>query len=119
MSCREAIATCQEALSLHQELGHRVGEASTWDSLGYAYRQLGQHTEAIACYRRAVEVVDGVGDRHGEADFLTHLGDTHYATGDRRGAHDAWQQALKILEDLQAPDADQVRIKLDGLARSR
>jgi tetratricopeptide (TPR) repeat protein len=115
----QAITTCREALMLHQQLGHRVGEASTWDSLGYAYRQLGQHTEAIACYRRAVEVVDGVGDRHGEADFLTHLGDTHYATGDRRGAHDAWQQALEILEDLQAPDADQLRIKLDRLARSR
>jgi tetratricopeptide (TPR) repeat protein len=111
----QAIATCLEALSLHQELGHRVGEASTWDSLGYAYRQLGQHSQAIACYRRAVAVVDGVGDRHGEADFLTHLGDTQQASGDLEGARDSWHRALAILEDLDAPDVDQLRAKLGQL----
>jgi hypothetical protein len=34
------------------------------------------------------------------------------AAGELARARDAWQQALAILEDLQHPDADQVRAKL-------
>jgi hypothetical protein len=34
------------------------------------------------------------------------------ARGDQQQARQAWQQALEILDDLQHPDADQVRDKL-------
>ena len=44
--------------------------------------------------------------------ILTHLGDTHHAAGDPDAARDAWQQALTILDDLDHPDAAQVRAKL-------
>ena len=43
---------------------------------------------------------------------LTRLGDTHHAAGELAQARQAWQQALAILEDLQHPDAGQVRAKL-------
>ena len=56
-----------------------------------------------------------LGDRYDEADTLTHLGDTHHAAGDPDAARDAWQQALTILDELDHPDADQVRAKLGGL----
>jgi hypothetical protein len=46
---------------------------------------------------------------------LPHLGDIHRAMGNRHAAHDAWQQALTILDDLHHPDAEQVRAKLAGL----
>jgi hypothetical protein len=49
------------------------------------------------------------GDRFDEAVALTHLGGTHYAVGELGQAREAWQQALAILEDLQHPDAGQVR----------
>jgi hypothetical protein len=50
--------------------------------------------------------------RFHEADTLTHLGDTRHAAGELAQAREDWQQALTILEDLQHPDADQVRAKL-------
>jgi predicted negative regulator of RcsB-dependent stress response len=53
-----------------------------------------------------------LGDRHYEATILTHLGDTQHTTGNPQAARDAWQQALTILDDL---DAAQVRAKLAGL----
>jgi hypothetical protein len=50
--------------------------------------------------------------RYGEADILTHLGDTHQITGNPQAAREAWQQALSILEELEHPEAEQVRNKL-------
>jgi hypothetical protein len=51
-------------------------------------------------------------DRSNEAEILTHLGDSHEALGDLDSARDAWRQALVILEDLDHPDAAQLRAKL-------
>src|SRR5262245_19094212 len=45
---------------------------------------------------------------------LTRLGDTRHAAGELAQARQAWQQALAILEDIQHPDAGQVRAKLAG-----
>jgi hypothetical protein len=54
-------------------------------------------------------------DRYYESDTLTHLGDTHLAVGDPDAARAAWRQALTILDDLDHPDAQNVRAKLHHL----
>jgi tetratricopeptide (TPR) repeat protein len=112
---RQALTYCQQALPLYREIGHRFGLASTWDSLGYAHRHLGQHTQAVICYQRALDLHRELGDRYFEAEILTHLGDTHKATEDLDAAHDAWQQALTILDEIDHADADQLRAKLATL----
>jgi DNA-binding SARP family transcriptional activator len=109
---QQARAFCREALVLGAEVGDRWLEASTWDSLGYAEHHLGNLAEADACYQRALILYRQAGARLGEADTLTHLGDTRHAAADHAQAVQAWQQALAILEELQHPDADQVRVKL-------
>jgi NB-ARC domain len=45
----------------------------------------------------------------------THLGDTYHATNDLDAAREAWQQALTILDQLDHPDAGQIRAKLANL----
>jgi tetratricopeptide (TPR) repeat protein len=112
---RQALTYCQQALTLHQELGDRYGQAATWDSLGYAHHHLSHHTPAITCYQRALGLYRDLGDRYNEATILTHLGDTHHAAGNPTAARDAWQQALTILDELDHPDAEQVRAKLATL----
>jgi hypothetical protein len=74
-------------LPLLQELGDRIGEAGTWDSIAYAHHHLGHHAQAVACYQNT----------------LTHLGDTHHAAGQSDAARTAWQHALSILDDLHHP----------------
>ncbi len=100
---------------LLQELNDRDGQAATWDSLGYAHHHLGHHTQAIACYQHALDLVRDLGRRYEEAVLLIHLGDTHHATGNPEAARTAWQQALTILDQLDHPDADQVRTRLTAL----
>jgi tetratricopeptide (TPR) repeat protein/transcriptional regulator with XRE-family HTH domain len=111
---QRACAFCQRALALSQELGYRSLEGAIWDSLGYAEHRLSNFGEAAACYQRALAIGRELGDRFKEADTLTHLGDTRHAAGDLTQAREAWQQALAMFEDMQHPDAAQVRAKLDG-----
>jgi tetratricopeptide (TPR) repeat protein len=83
-----------------------------WDSLGYTHRQLGDHPEATTCYQQALRLYREAGDRYNEADVLTHLGEVHAAADAPGAARDAWQQAVRILDELGHPDADQLRSKL-------
>lgn len=116
---RQALTACRQALPLLQELGNRLGQAATWDSLGYAHHHLGHQTQAITCYRHAIDLYRDIGDRHHEAETLSHLGDTHHAVGNPQAAQIAWQQALAILDELDHPDADQLRNKLAPLDPDR
>ena len=109
---QQARAFCQRSLALCAETGNRSTEGNAWDSLGYAEHHLGNFGEAAACYQRALTLAREVGDRWNEAEVLTHLGDTCRAARELAQAREAWQQALAIFEDIQHPDADQVRAKL-------
>jgi DNA-binding SARP family transcriptional activator/tetratricopeptide (TPR) repeat protein len=109
---QQASVFCRQALTLSAETGHRRNEGYAWDSLGYAEHHLGHLAKAAACYQRALSLHRESGDRFDEADTLTHLGDTRHAAGQLTQARQAWQQALAILEDIQHPDAGQVRAKL-------
>ena len=103
---------CRQAISLGADAGDRWLNAAAWDSMGYAEHHLGNLAEAAACYQRALILYREAGVRLGEAEAHIHLGDTRHAAGDPGQAIQAWQQGLAILEELQHPDADQVRAKL-------
>jgi tetratricopeptide (TPR) repeat protein/DNA-binding XRE family transcriptional regulator len=109
---RQARAFCRQALDLCVEVGNRWLQGYAQDSLGYAEHHLGNLAEAAVCYQRALSLYRESGDRFQEAETLTRLGDTRLAAGQLPQARQAWQQALAIFEDLQHPDADQVRAKL-------
>jgi len=109
-----AAETCWRAVVLHQEVGDRYGEAASWDSLGYAHHCLGRSDEALDCYRQALKLHRTVGHRYDEAYVLVHIGETHAATGADHLATEAWESALTILGELDHPDADALRARLEA-----
>ncbi len=111
-----ALLRSRQALGLQRDLGDRCGEANTWDTLGYSHHHLGQHAKSARCYRQAIAMFADMGSRSGEAEVLTHLGDVHSAAGRRQAAIAVWRQALDILDELDDPDADELRAKLRQLA---
>jgi DNA-binding SARP family transcriptional activator/tetratricopeptide (TPR) repeat protein len=113
---RQALRHCRRALALQQRIGDGPSQAGTWDSLGYAHHNLGQHRQAARCYQRALDLNRDHGDRYHEAAVLAHLGDTHRAAGEPDAAREAWEQALAIFQELDRPNTDQIRAKLDQLA---
>jgi tetratricopeptide (TPR) repeat protein len=96
-------------------IGDRNGQAAAWDGLGYAQRRLGQSHTAIACYQHAIELCRELGDRYTEATTLAHLGEAHQAAGQPEAAGSTWQHALDILDELDHPDADQLRTQRHSL----
>jgi tetratricopeptide (TPR) repeat protein len=113
---RQALELCGEALSLQQRLDDPYGEATSWDSLGYVHQRLGDGQRAIACYEASLVLRRDGGERYGEAWTLIRLGDARYAQGDPSAAGAAWRQAAAILDELDHPDADQARVRLDQQA---
>ncbi|WP_232838281.1 AfsR/SARP family transcriptional regulator [Streptomyces geranii] len=110
-----ALTYCRQALDLLTKTSDRAISAATWDTYGYAHHQLGQHGQAVDCYHRSLELYRELGDRLGEADTLTHLGDTHHASGETDKVRRTWQQALDVLDDLDHPNAAEVRTRLNTL----
>jgi tetratricopeptide (TPR) repeat protein len=110
-----AVSHCERALTMLQQLGDQHGQAATWDSLGYAHHHLGHHARAADCYHHAIELHREAGSRYLEADSLHHLGETHHAVGDLTAAGAAYERALRILTELDNPEADAVRAKLDAV----
>jgi DNA-binding SARP family transcriptional activator len=108
----EALDYCRQALGLQRQLGNPLGEAGAWDSLGYAHHLGGQSAEAVACYQRALDILVSLGEQYYQASTLANLGDAHRAVGATAAARAAWRRALAILDDLQHPDADDIRTKL-------
>jgi tetratricopeptide (TPR) repeat protein len=111
----EALAACQQALGLFQELGSPVGQAVTLDSLGYTHHGRRDHGRAVTCYHRALTLFRDLGDLYQEALTTVNLGDTHHSAGDTEAARDTWQTALDIfckIGHADHPDADAVRAKL-------
>jgi len=110
---------CTKSVALTAELsGQSSDEAHAWDSLGYIEHHLGNLAEAARCYQRALSIFREFGDRYYEAMILMHLGDTRRAAGELLPGREAWRQALDILDELDHPDAGQVRAKLAGQPES-
>jgi DNA-binding SARP family transcriptional activator len=117
---RHSLFVCQQALDLLLADGSdREGLAGTWDSLGYAHHHLGNHEQAIGCYTTAAQLYRDAGNRYYEAATLIHVGSTHQAAGDHTSARLAWQLALRILDELDHPEADDVRAKLQAVPVTR
>jgi DNA-binding SARP family transcriptional activator len=111
----QARVFCKQALTLCAEIGDRWIEGNAWDSLGYAEQHLGNLDDAVACYQRALGLYQELGARFDQGISLDRLGDIRQSLGQPSAARQAWQQALAILEDIQHPEAAQVRVKLAGL----
>ncbi|MEU9388309.1 hypothetical protein AB0D38_48690, partial [Streptomyces sp. NPDC048279] len=51
-----------------------------------------------------------------EADTLVHIGDTHRAAHHDRQAALAWREALAVLDEIDHPEAEDLRGRLKDLA---
>jgi DNA-binding SARP family transcriptional activator/Tfp pilus assembly protein PilF len=115
----QALFHCQQALVGLREVGDRRGEAGTLDTIGYAHHHLGRHRPAVTYLDRACAIYQELGEHYYLADTLVHLGDAQLAAGDADAARDSFRRALALLDQLDHPDAAQVRDRLAGLGRQR
>jgi tetratricopeptide (TPR) repeat protein len=107
----QALNCCEGALTIWQETGHRVGEGFTLDALGELYYDIRQFPTAISYFEQALAIRREVKDRYGEGMTLNILGLATSQTGKGVEGRTYRRTALRILEELHAPEA--VEIKRD------
>jgi tetratricopeptide (TPR) repeat protein len=69
-----AIQSCQQAVTAHQQIKDRAGEAKSTVNLGIAYSRRGQYSQAIEYFQQSLAIFKEIGDRNGEARSLNNLG---------------------------------------------
>ena len=87
-----------------------------WDALGVVHSGLGEYHQAIGCYRQALALIHELKTPLARALMIimsTELGDACQATGDQPAAAEAWQQALRVLDELGWPDLAGIGARLE------
>jgi DNA-binding SARP family transcriptional activator/Flp pilus assembly protein TadD len=108
----EALACQRQSLAIFRELGDRWSQAEAQRDTGSIYGHLERYDEALVILRDGLALFRELDDRHGQAKALRDLGDVLLAQGDHEQARASWREALEICEQLEVPEAEEVRARL-------
>jgi tetratricopeptide (TPR) repeat protein len=111
-SAEDAVGYGERAVQMNHDLNDVRAEAIALVGLGYALHKAHRYADAIVACQRSLDLSRQCRRPRLEAIALTHLAESHRSAGNIPAACEAWAQALVILDDLQLPDADQVRTRL-------
>jgi formylglycine-generating enzyme required for sulfatase activity len=106
------------ALRLYIELEDRPKQARAFEMIGESSIRLNRH-EAVGVLDRALSIYQELGDRHSTARALERLVAAYEAVGEHERAVECAQMALNIFSELEAPDAERLRLILERLRRPR
>jgi tetratricopeptide (TPR) repeat protein len=110
-----AIEHHRQARALLRGTGVRTGLAEVCNNFARTLRQAGRPAEAVDLHQEALALAGGGSDdRRRQADAYDGLGRAEYDLGRLEAARRHWRQALDILVDLGAVDADRIRRRLAG-----
>ncbi|MGW7295746.1 ATP-binding protein [Streptomyces xiamenensis] len=109
----DAARRAQNALDLATRLDDPHAEAFALHNLGRERAALGHYEEAVGLYDRSLAIRGRIKDLHGQALALSSLGNVHRDAGHLPEALLRWQEALDILTGIHAPEAEELRAKLD------
>jgi adenylate cyclase len=95
-----AINHFHNALSIHEELSSRSGEASVTGNIGIVHSKIGDYPGALSYYHRALSIHEELGNRNGVATVTGNIGNVHKDTGNYAEALSHFSRALALHEEL-------------------
>ncbi len=116
---RRAIQYYERVLEITRATGDRRGEGAALNNLGIAHRRLGETPRAIEYYEQDLGTTRETGDRRGEGMTLYNRGLALDNLGRRDEAIADARAALRILEQIEDPNADKVRRTLANWGASQ
>jgi tetratricopeptide (TPR) repeat protein len=108
-----ALSFYEKRLEIARETGDRRGEGNVLGNMGLAYYAQGETRRAIEYHEQSLAIKRDTGNRRGEGNTLFNLGLALEELGDQRMAIEHAEAALKIFEQIEDPNAAQVRQQLD------
>ncbi len=109
---RRAIQFNEQQLAIVREIGDRRGEGNALGSLGLAYMNLSEFRRAVEFYEQQLAIVREIGYRRGEGIALYNMSLALDQLGEHAQAIRQAEQALTIFEQIEDPNAAQVRAQL-------
>jgi DNA-binding SARP family transcriptional activator len=110
----EGIGHIERSLAIRREIGDRVGEAQSANSLADVHLMLGRTAEALDLYRHSLEVNRKVGHRYGEGVALGNLGWALLDADRAEEAIDYLLQARRIFAEIGFVDGEGYALWLLG-----
>ena len=110
-----AIGHLQDALHRFAELGDPYNQARTQTSLAETCLRAGLPRDAERPLAEALDTMTRLGARHEQARIRLLLADTAAQVGDTDGERGHLRKALEAYDDLGAPQAGQIRSRLETL----
>jgi tetratricopeptide (TPR) repeat protein len=107
-----AVERHEQRLVIAREIGDRRGEATAFANLGKAHYNLNDPRRAIEFYERQLTIACEIGDLRIEAHGLHCKAAALYGLGDRMLAIRDLETALRIYQQIEAPEADEARALL-------
>ena len=98
----KAEAHYDQALSIHRNIGNRLGEAAALGNLGLVYLLRGEFGRAEESHKQALEIAREIGNRLGEAAALGNLGLVYRRRGELDRAKEHFRQAQAIYQQIGA-----------------
>ncbi|PSL56910.1 NB-ARC domain-containing protein [Saccharothrix carnea] len=111
----EAKGYHEEALDLARATHDRALEAEALNGLGNALRRVEMTDEVLKCHEQALAIALDIGDRHEQAQAHEGFANAYEALENVTEARERWNNALEIYSELGAPEAAEVRRRLDRL----
>jgi DNA-binding SARP family transcriptional activator/tetratricopeptide (TPR) repeat protein len=110
-----AFAHHDRALHIAGELGDSYERVIALRGMADAYRGRGMHDEAFERYQQALHLAREISEPYQEGKVLEGMGETVLQTLGPGAARICWRQALDIYQQLNVPEAETMRIRLDVL----
>ncbi|MDH6484450.1 tetratricopeptide (TPR) repeat protein [Streptomyces sp. SAI-127] len=110
-----AIGYLTDALLLRREVQDHWGEGRTLHNLGVSHSKSAQVQQGMEYLAQALAIRRGLEDRWGIACTLHQLAQTQLDLGHVEAARTAWAEALTLFNELNDPQADEVREALMGV----
>jgi CHAT domain-containing protein len=76
-----AIQSWQQALTIYQKIGDRQSQGGVLNSIGLAYRNLGQYPKALESLQQALDLLKAVGDRGAIGTTFSNMGLVYSSMG--------------------------------------
>jgi tetratricopeptide (TPR) repeat protein len=114
---RRAIECHKQRLVIAREIGDRLGEAVAIANLGRAYYKMGYYRRAIKFYDQQLAIAREIGALREEAHGLHCKAAALYNLGYRRRAIPHLEAALSLYEQIENPQAEDVRTLLSLASR--
>ena len=109
----QATASLQQAMVIYREIGDRSALTEVLNGLGEVLLATGHVAEARARFAAALGIATEVDELHEQARAHDGLANAFQASGEQARARRHWRKALRLYTDLDAPEAVQVRARLD------